>query len=69
MQKSRFHFKKNVTGTFVSFYDEDCVATLKIIKSGWTDKYHCIVEWGEYEDADYELFTEEQIRERYLVEF
>lgn len=64
----KFHFKKSdVQGVFISFYDEDAVCSLKILKSGWNGLYHCILEWGEYEDADYELYDEERIMERFGV--
>lgn len=68
MTKSKFNFKKEETiGTYISFYDSDSVCSLKIIQSGWEDKYHCILEWGEYEDADYELYDKEQIEQRFLI--
>lgn len=70
MMKSKFTFKKEGTiGTYISFYDSDSVCSLKIIQSGWRNKYHCILEWGEYEDVDYELYDKEQIQQRFLVEF
>lgn len=65
----KFQFKKSdVQGVFLNFYDEEHISSLKILKSGWSGLYHCIIEWGEYEDADYELYDEERIKERFGIE-
>jgi hypothetical protein len=66
--KSKFNFKKINDISGFSFWDEDAIANLLIIKSGWTSQYHCILEWGEYAEVDNNLYTEEQIKEKYNIE-
>lgn len=50
-----------------SYYDKENVVSLRIIKSGWKGKYDCILEWGEYEQADVNVFNGEQIRKYYGI--
>jgi hypothetical protein len=70
IQKLKFNFNKTDDKSGVSFYDEEAIAGLLIIKSGWTSPqlYHCILEWGEYEDYDHELLTKEDIEKKYKVQ-
>ena len=67
--KNKFDFDKNPTDFEIySYLDTDGVVGLKIIKSGWDKLYHCMIEWGEYEDVSYNLLTKEQIKEKYDIE-
>ncbi len=50
-----------------SYYDEENVVLLRIIRSGWKGKFDCILEWGEYEQADIKVFTGEEIRKYYGI--
>ena len=69
-EEYKFSFRKSANTTSFNYNDEDAVIGLKIIKSGWgsPDLYHCILEYGEYGDIDYKLFTKEEIKEKYNIE-
>ena len=51
--KSKYNFLKTQSNiNLYKYYDKENVVALYIFKSGWKDFYHCILEWGEYENTD-----------------
>jgi hypothetical protein len=49
------------------YYDEYNAVVLTIFKSGWRGRYHCILEWGEFEDTDHKLYSSIEIYEHYGI--
>lgn len=39
--------------------------TTRIMRSGWNDEFHCIIEDGELTTVSYELLNVEQIRNKF----
>jgi hypothetical protein len=68
-ESCKLNFKKTNDISGFSFWDEDAIVSLLIVKSGWTSPqmYHCILEWGEYTEVDNNLYTSEQIKEKYNI--
>lgn len=71
---TKLNFKQsnqiNQINSVLYYDDEDAVCSLLIMKSGWSrpQTYHCILEWGEFEDYNHMLLTKEQIKEKYNIE-
>lgn len=65
--KETYNFKKINNSFLYSYYDEKNVVALRIIKSGWENKFDCILEWGEYEQVEVHLYTAEQINKIYGI--
>ena len=75
----KFHFKEYRKGKLISlepttdsrfirqYYDEQNAVVLTIFKSGWRGRYHCILEWGEYEDTNHKLCSPNEIYEHYGI--
>jgi hypothetical protein len=49
------------------YYDNENVVLLTIFESGWKNHYNCVLEWGEYQDVDYKLYTAQEIYEYYKI--
>jgi hypothetical protein len=66
----KLNFEKSSEQLVRSYIDTQNIVGLKIIKSGWSEPqlYHCILEWGEYEDCNYHLYTKEEIKEKYNID-
>jgi len=64
---AKYNFVLIKSNKIYSYYDEEGVVSLKIIKSGWTDKYDCILEWGEYGNAEIYIYTSEEINKYYGI--
>lgn len=64
---SKYNFTKNKSGKIYSYTDIENAVCLHIIKSGWKGKYDCILEWGEYERVDVDVYTAEEIKHYYGI--
>jgi len=65
--KAKYHFIEENNNKLYNFYDIDNVVSLIIFKSGWNDKYHCILEWGEHETTESHLYTSKEIEKKYGI--
>jgi hypothetical protein len=59
--------KINSESEYHKYYDEQGIVLLHILKSGWEDKYHCILEFGEYDEFEHYLYTSQEIYEHYEI--
>ena len=64
---AKYNFKKYKSINLYRYYDTENVVSLTIFPSGWKGEYQCILEWGEYEQSDYHLYTSEQIFKIYGI--
>jgi hypothetical protein len=64
----RFNFVRyNKIYGLAQYYDKNNIVALCIFISGWENKYHCVLEWGEYETTDHHLYSAEEIKKYYGV--
>lgn len=49
------------------YYDEESVRVLYIFKSGWKDRYHCVVEDPQYQENYLNTFTSGEIEKNYNI--
>ena len=64
---TKYNFKKYKSDNFYKYHDTENVVSLTIFKSGWSDMYQCIQEWGEYGSTDQHLYTSEEISKIYGI--
>lgn len=64
---AKYNFSKIKNGETYRFVDLENAASLIIIKSGWKDRYDCVLEWGEYERADVDVYTAQEIQKYYGI--
>lgn len=55
------------TEDYYSYVDTENAVSLRIIESGWRGRYDCILEWGEYERADVDVYTVDEIQKYYGI--
>jgi len=53
--------------TSIALYGEDEPYRIKIIKSGWTDKFHVISEWGDTGEYVHKLLSHNEIIDMYKI--
>ncbi len=63
----KYNFKKYKSINFYKYYDTEAVMALTIFESGWSGKYQCIEEWGEYGSTEQHLYTSEEISKIYGI--
>ncbi len=51
----------------LSYYPDEEPIAIRIIKSGWENQYHVLVEFGDFEQTDYYHLTAEQILEKFGI--
>jgi hypothetical protein len=51
-----------------TFGPEDEPIAVRILRSGWVEFYHVLVEYGDYETTDYHFLSAEQILEKYDID-
>jgi len=64
-----FTFEKSEDQSIYKYYDKENVVILFILKSNFSQPtmYHCILEWGEYEDYNHYFLTIEEIEEQFNI--
>jgi hypothetical protein len=65
--KARYNFSKIQNGEVYRYVDMTNAFSLLIVKSGWNNKYDCILESGEYESVDVNLYTAQDIQKIYGI--
>lgn len=64
----KYNFKKiNSIQELYRYYDNECVVALYIFKSGWKNKYNCVLEWGEYGTSESNVYNAEEIKYFYGI--
>lgn len=53
--------------TSIALYGKDEPYRVKILKSGWTDRYHVISEWGDTGECVHKLLTYNEIIDMYKI--
>jgi hypothetical protein len=64
---AKYNFSKIQNGEVYRYVDMENAISLLIVKSGWKDKYDCIIESGEYGSVDVWLYTAQQIQKYYGI--
>jgi hypothetical protein len=64
---AKYNFISNKSGKIYSYVDIENAVSLRIIESGWKGKYDCVLEWGEYERVDVNVYTGEEIKHYYGI--
>lgn len=55
--------------TSIALYGKDEPYRVKIFKSGWTDKFHVVSEWGDTGEYVHKLLTHDEIIDMYKITF
>lgn len=63
----KYNFVKTRSGVLNNYVDIENALSLYIFKSGWKDKYECVLEWGEYERCEVNCYTGAQIESIYHI--
>ena len=59
--------KNVIEMTSIALYGKDEPYRIKILKSGWTDKFYVISEWGDTGECVYKLLTHDEIIDMYKI--